>query len=180
MSSNIEITRICQFCNKEFAAKTTVTKYCGDSCAKRAYKARKKQENIEASNRQTKKQINLPHEQLKKKEILTVKEVAKLLNCSVRTVYYYIDKGIIDAVNLGQRMTRIRRSDIDNLFIQTKIETEPYQFDISDCYTINQIIEKYGISSGALYNLIKRNRIAKTQKGKNVYVPKDKINAVLG
>lgn len=180
MSSNIELTRNCQFCNKEFIAKTTVTKYCGDSCAKRAYKARKKQEKIDASNRQTKKQISLPQEQLKQKEILTAKEVAILLNCSVRTVYYYIDKGIIDAVNLGQRMTRVRRSAIDNLFSPPKTNPEPYQFDISDCYTISQVIEKYGISSGALYNLIKRNRIAKTKKGKNVYVPKDKINAILG
>lgn len=180
MSSNIKIQRICQHCGKDFTAKTTVTKFCGDICAKRAYKVRKKEEKINASNRQTKKQINLPKEQLKEKEILTPKEVATLLNCSVRTVYYYIDKGIIDAVNLGQRMTRVKRSAIDNLFSQPKKETEPYQFDVSECYTINQIMEKYGISNGALYNLLKRNGIAKTQKGINVYVPKEVINAILG
>lgn len=117
MSSNIRIQRICQFCNNEFTAKTTVTKYCGDNCAKRAYKERKKQENIKASNKKTKEMVMLPIEQLKSKEFLTVKEVAKLLNCSVRSVYYYIDNGSIEAVNLGQRLTRVKRSEIDKIFI---------------------------------------------------------------
>lgn len=58
----------------------------------------------------------IPLEQIKAKEFLTVKDVAILLNCSVRTVYYYIDNGIIEAVNLGQRMTRIKRSTLDKLF----------------------------------------------------------------
>ena len=40
MSSNIAIQRICQHCGKEFTARTTVTQYCSDDCAKRAYKAR--------------------------------------------------------------------------------------------------------------------------------------------
>ena len=116
MSSNIRIQRICQYCNNEFTAKTTVTKYCSDVCAKRAYKERKKQENIKTSNKETQIIATLPIEQLKVKEFLTVKEVAKLLNCSVRTVYYYIDNGNIEAVNLGQRMTRVKRSKIDKLF----------------------------------------------------------------
>ena len=116
MSSNIRIQRICQYCNNEFTAKTTVTKYCSDVCAKRAYKERKKQENIKTSIKETQIIATRPIEQLKVKEFLTVKEVAKLLNCSVRTVYYYIDNGNIEAVNLGQRMTRVKRSKIDKLF----------------------------------------------------------------
>ena len=117
MSSNIRIQRICQFCNNEFTAKTTVTKYCSDNCAKRAYKVRKKQESIKASNKETKRIVTMPIEKLKAKEFLTVKEVSKLLNCSVRTVYYYIENGNIEAVNLGQRLTRVKRSEIDKLFI---------------------------------------------------------------
>ncbi|MEM9547327.1 MAG: hypothetical protein AAGA77_15215 [Bacteroidota bacterium] len=38
MLSNIRINRICQFCNEEFIAKTAVTKYCGDPCAKSGFK----------------------------------------------------------------------------------------------------------------------------------------------
>ncbi|MFA6334291.1 MAG: CHC2 zinc finger domain-containing protein [Bacteroidales bacterium] len=31
MGSNIRVQRICQYCGKEFTARTTVTKYCGDT-----------------------------------------------------------------------------------------------------------------------------------------------------
>jgi excisionase family DNA binding protein len=73
---------------------------------------------MEKSNSETIKTILHPIEQLKAKEFLTVSEVAQLLNCSIRSVYYYIDNGTISAVNLGQRMTRVKRSEIDKLFTQ--------------------------------------------------------------
>ena len=53
---------------------------------------------------------------LNEKEVLTVKEVATLLNCSVRSVYRYINSGHIKATNLGSRLTRVKRSDINVLF----------------------------------------------------------------
>ena len=116
MSSNIKVQRICQHCSDEFTARTTVTKYCSDKCSKAGYKARIRAEKIEKSNAETKQIITKPIEELKAKEFLTVREVARLLNCSVRSAYYYIKCGTIKAVNLGQRGTRVKRSDIDKLF----------------------------------------------------------------
>lgn len=118
MSSNIKVQRICQHCGKEFTARTTVTQCCSDICAKRAYKARLKAAKIEESNKETQRIKTQPIEQLNAKEFLTVREVATLLNCSLRTVYYYIESGNIEAVNLGQRLTRVKRSAIDKLFQQ--------------------------------------------------------------
>ncbi|WP_026135698.1 helix-turn-helix domain-containing protein [Nafulsella turpanensis] len=117
MSSNIRITRICQYCRKEFTAKTTVTKYCSDVCAKRAYKARKKAEKIEVSEKETETIKAKPVEEIKAKEFLTVKDTAKLLNCSIRTIYRLIDNGSLHAVNLSQRKTLLKRSEIDKLFV---------------------------------------------------------------
>ena len=102
MSSNIKVQRICQHCNNEFTARTTVTQYCSDVCRKRAYKARKRSEKVKQSNSETTRIKSQPIEQLKAKEFLTVREVAQLLNCSVRSAYYYIESGTILAVNLGQ------------------------------------------------------------------------------
>ena len=116
MSSNIKIQRICQYCKQEFTAKTTVTKYCSLKCNQRAYKELKRSEKIKQSNTETVKVKKQPIEILKTKEFLTVREVAQLLNCSVRSAYYYIESGTIKAVNLGQRMTRVKRSEIDKLF----------------------------------------------------------------
>jgi hypothetical protein len=50
MSSNIRVNKICEFCNSLFVARTTVTRFCGDVCAKRAYKARKRLEAINESD----------------------------------------------------------------------------------------------------------------------------------
>jgi len=109
MSSNIRLEKVCQHCGGVFIAKTTVTKYCGDTCLKRAYKKRKRDEKIRKAQRPTLEALN-------SKEYLTVKEVATLLSCSFRSVYYQIECGKIHAINLGKRMTRIKRTDIDKLF----------------------------------------------------------------
>lgn len=115
MSSNIKVQRICQHCGNEFTARTTVTKYCSDICAKRAYKARKRTEKIETSNKETIQIKTQPLETLKAKEFLTVRDVATLLGCSVRTTYRLIDNSTLKAVNLAERMTRIKRSEVNKL-----------------------------------------------------------------
>ena len=182
MSSKIEVQRICQHCGNEFTARTTVTQYCSNTCSKRAYKARLKVSKIEASNKQTQRIKNQPIEELKAKEFLTVREVARLLNCSVRSAYYYIESGTIKAVNLGQRITRVKRSEIDKLFEQPQPiipQPEQKQFDISDCYNLTEVQDKYGISETALQDLIKRNSIPKIKKGWFAYVPKTVIDKLL-
>jgi len=50
MSSNIETTRICEFSNNEFFARTATTSYSSHSCIQRHYKAKAKQTIIKASN----------------------------------------------------------------------------------------------------------------------------------
>jgi excisionase family DNA binding protein len=116
MSSNIHLQRICEYCNKEFTARTTVTQYCGDQCAKRAYKARLRAAKIESSNKETLLIKTKPFDELKTKEILTIRELAILLNCSIRTAYRLVNQGKIKATNPSQRLTRVKRSEIDKLF----------------------------------------------------------------
>jgi excisionase family DNA binding protein len=116
MSSNIEIQKVCEYCKNEFTAKTTVTKYCSHKCNQRHYKAKLKENKIEKVNSETMKLRAKPIDAIKSKEFLTVREAALLLDCSVRSAYNSIEDGTIKAVNLGQRMTRIKRSEIDKLF----------------------------------------------------------------
>jgi len=87
---------------------------------------------------------------------------------------------------LGQRITRVKRSDIDKLFEQSQPVTpqpekqpEQKQFDISECYTTKEVREKYGISDKALWELIKRNSIPKIKRGWFAYVPKTAIDKIL-
>jgi len=61
MSSNIRLQKTCQHCGNRFAAKTTVTQFCSDTCAKKAYKQRKRDEKIEvAIKEETEKFLRLP------------------------------------------------------------------------------------------------------------------------
>lgn len=188
MSSNIEINRICNFCNKDFIAKTTVTKYCSHKCASAAYKKRTKEKKIEKSNIETVKIKQQPVEVIKSKDFLNVKELSLLLNCSVRTIYRLIDNGTINSLNLNQRLTRIKRKDIDRLFItEKKIKEAPQPeseqiikiFDVNDYYTISEVLNKFNIAEATLRRTIKRNNIEKIKKGKFVYVSKELINKIL-
>lgn len=182
MSSKIEVQRICQHCGNEFTARTTVTRFCSHRCASAAHKQKVRAGKVEQSNKQTQQIKTQPIEELKAKEFLTVREVARLLNCSVRSAYYYIESGTIKAVNLGQRITRVKRSEIDKLFEQPQPiipQPEQKQFDISDCYNLTEVQDKYGISETALQNLIKRNSIPKIKKGWFAYVPKTVIDKLL-
>lgn len=115
MSSNIKIQKICQYCGNEFTARTTVTKYCSDVCAKRAYKAQKRSEKINASKNETHRIKSYPIEQIKSKEFLTVRDVATLLNCSRQTIYNLINSGNLKAKNIKIKKTLVRRSEIDRL-----------------------------------------------------------------
>jgi len=116
MSSNIQIQRICKHCGEEFIAKTTVTQYCGDTCAKKAYKVRMRESKISASHQETFMIRTWPLSELRAKEFLTVRDLSLLLSCSIRTAYRLINTGHIKSVNISERKTLIKRSEIDKLF----------------------------------------------------------------
>jgi excisionase family DNA binding protein len=179
MSTNIRLQRICQHCGDEFTAKTTVTKYCGDTCAKRAYKARKKAEKISSSNKETLQVKKQPIEDVRAKEFLTAKDAALLLGFSLRTVYRLINNGTLEAVNLGERLTRIHKSSLDQLLTKPIPKKKIKEIKIEDCYNIGEIQRKFNISEKALYQVLKREQIQKMKKGKFSYVPKQVIENLL-
>lgn len=114
MSSNIRLPRTCQYCGAGFIARTTTTKFCGEVCAKRAYKKRKREENgttLESIPAQI-PQHN--HQVLKEKDFLSIAETCELLGASRMTLYRHIKSGILPAAKLGRR-TIIKRSEIDKL-----------------------------------------------------------------
>jgi excisionase family DNA binding protein len=115
MSSNIEITRICQFCSNSFTAKTTVTKYCSHRCASRAYKARQRGEDIVKSNQETEATISAPIVELQAKDFLSVSDASTLLGVSRWTLSRAINDGRLNIVRFGKRIV-IKRTEIDRLF----------------------------------------------------------------
>lgn len=194
MSSNIKVKRICGHCNREYVAKTTVTKYCSLPCRQRAYKARKRAEKIHTSNKETIRTKSQPIEALKAKEFLSVNEVSQLMGISRRTIYRLIEKKDLAKTKIGTR-TIIKRSDVDILFKESTIQKaenipeqqkqdlsiwkQSGQFDIADSYTLTEVQDKYSISESTIHQLIKRNEIPKIKKGWYAYVPKTIIDNLL-
>ena len=115
MSSNIRVPKICQHCGKEFIAKTTVTKYCGDACAKRAYKKRKRDEKVQEIAQAAIERVERNHQKLWDKEFLSIAETCELLGASRMTLYRQIKNGTISAAKIGRR-TIIKRTEIEKLF----------------------------------------------------------------
>lgn len=194
MSTSIRVKRICQHCNKEFTALTTVTKYCSDKCSKAAYKVRKRAEKIEQSNAETKKKKNQLISEIREKDFLSVNEVCLLIGVSRRTVYRLIERGELSVIKIGSR-TVIKRSILNNVLKIQECELpeqpeqiENIQFEILDCYSTAEIRQKFGIAESTLRGMIIRNKIPRFRKGLFSYVPKImidklfsdlKINAVL-
>jgi excisionase family DNA binding protein len=183
MSSNIKIQRICQHCGNEFTARTTTTLYCSKKCNSADYKAKIRTAKVEVSNKQTLHIKTKPIEELKAKDFLTVRDVAKLIGCSRQTVYTLINTGRLKGVNIKIKKTIIQRSEIDKLFehpVTPQPDIKPeIKFETNDCYTITETQNKYGISDSALNNVIKRFSVPKIKKGKFTYVPKTIIDKIL-
>ncbi len=115
MSSNIRVPKICQFCGSDFIAKTTVTKYCGDTCAKKAYKQRKREQKITEIAPLVAQKKGFNQHILKEKDFLSISETCTLLGASRMTIYRQIKKGNIMTMKLGRRII-IKRSEIEKLF----------------------------------------------------------------
>lgn len=188
MSSNIYINRICEYCNIEFIARTTVTRFCSHKCVSANYKARQKLSKVKISNEQTRQIKERPMDEIRSKEFLSVRDVSKLIGCSRQTVYTLINTGIIKGVNIKIKKTIIPRSEIDKLFIpneppsQQKAQSPELQpkpidveYSIADCYTLTEIQNKFGISQTGLQILVKKHNIPKIKKGIYAYVPKNII-----
>lgn len=118
MSSNIEISKHCLYCGKEFTAKTLATRYCSHTCNSRHYKQLKREEKLNSFNTsQAKPEQPAPSfdVQLQQKEFLSIEETAKLIGASRRTIFRLIASNKLKAGKVGSRSI-IHRSEIDKLF----------------------------------------------------------------
>ena len=103
---------------------------------------------------------------------------------SKRTVYRLIQNKELNAYNFSTRKTLIRRKDIDYYFElnmnSANLNKEQIKENITpdNAYNLNEVIEKYNISSSALYNIINRLNIQKKNFGKHVLVKKEDIDKI--
>ncbi len=121
MSSNIRINKVCQHCNRVFIAKTTVTKFCSDQCAKFNYKKRQKEARIEESQADTEKQLSEGKQQIKNAsvassaEMVGIGRLSAITGLSERTIFRLIKDPAFPRVKIGKRLLFKKDAVIDYL-----------------------------------------------------------------
>ena len=88
------IKRVCEWCGKEFAAKTVRTRFCSDRCSKTAYKHNKRLEfvsnfNLEASIRKKPDDGTAERYSLSLAGVYKILQENKVLSCKLRGKTYY-------------------------------------------------------------------------------------------
>jgi len=181
MSSNIAIKRICEFCGNTFIAKTTVTRFCTHICNSRFGKRKARELKIQSSEKQVAEIMAASVSSTIVAEFLTVKEAARLLNTSVRSIYNIIHSGRIKAVRLTPRKTLIKRADLDQMLILPEFQAPILKVRTKNphpkyCYTTAEAQEALNFSEKALWEFLKRNNIPKYRERKYSYVLKSYLN----
>ena len=176
--AKFEIRRKCLVCGEPFKAKTIESWYCTSRCSKIAYKRRKDEEKRHDKLDAIVK--NIPES----KEYIKVTEAYALFGISKDTLYRLIRKGRIPYINAGKKMIRVSRNALIKMYplrihpLRKKEENERklYSLEPMDCYTINELCEKYHMNESTAYLQIRKYSIPTRQIGNYVYVPKKEID----
>jgi excisionase family DNA binding protein len=172
------INKQCLVCGEEFRPKSVTSVYCSPKCSKKAYKQKMKQLKNEAELKALADKIP------QSRAFISVPEAGMLFGIAKRTLYRLVGQGNIRSVNLGNRLIRIERSVMEEMFGPARslpqAESAPkkklYSLEKEDCYSIGEIAQRFQISEGSVYSHIRKYSIPTRQIGKNVYAPKTEID----
>lgn len=110
MSSHIRIQKTCQHCKKVFTARTTVTRFCSDDCAKRNYKKRMREEKLQAAKQEEKQAAQDPPMTLREnapgssQEFVDIRQLSLLVGLSERTLFRLIQSDDFPKLKVGRRL----------------------------------------------------------------------------
>ena len=109
MSSNIRITKCCEYCGQKYTAKTVKTRYCSHTCNRKGYKKVEREKKIGTAKAIVRVEpLNLRHdpvnwEELTRKPFLTVSEACLVLNVRVETIRRWIREGTVRTKRIGKK-----------------------------------------------------------------------------
>lgn len=129
MSTNIRVKRKCEYCKKEFTAKTIRTRYCSHQCNSRAYKKIKSEEKIKQAKSVYKVKPSIPtinrnsawdYTQIQSKQLLTINEACALLSITQVTLRRWLKDGLITSGRIGKKHL-IQREHLNDLLVIANI-----------------------------------------------------------
>ncbi|WP_319482107.1 helix-turn-helix domain-containing protein [uncultured Draconibacterium sp.] len=179
--SQLKLPKICEQCGKPFEAKTVTTRFCSPYCVNKSGREKKRRAK-EAEQKQVFLEDSIDKiVEIQTRPFISVSEATVLFGISKDTIRRLIKSGKIPAYNLGQRLTRVSRVHIEAMFTAVDLAEEPEEepvkmhYDKSECYTIAEVSEKFGVSPSTVNKTIRKYSIPRRQIGKYVYVPKEQI-----
>lgn len=120
-----------------------------------------------------------PISDFKDKEYLSFKEIATLLGLSKQAIYKIVYAGKLQAFRISNRLSFIRKGDIDRM-----LEARPYEqrqpkdsIPITDFYTTAEVKEKYHVNESWIFLVAKKNNIPRTFNRGKTYWSKKHMDA---
>lgn len=176
-ASKFKIVKICERCGKEFLAQKRSTRFCSHQFSSMAYKDAQRLERKKATEARVRVQ-EIVQSEVWEKELLTFREAAKLLGITKQAMYALVARGTLVAYKLTPRISRIRKTDIDqmllnNPYVSSPLRSKKERETITEFYTTKEVLEKFSISNSWLFTVAKWQNIPKvTQHGKTYWSKK--------
>lgn len=175
---SLEIRRKCKVCGTVFLVKKLDSQYCSAKCSKVAYK--RKHDAEEREIRLAKFAAKIPSSQ----DYISVKEAVAIFAAERDSIYRMVRSGKVHSVNLGKRLIRVCRKDLEALVpTRKKIRKEQYMplpklysLEPKDCYTIGDVCKKYRLNDSTVWAHVRKYSIPSRQIGNFVYIPKKEID----
>lgn len=181
-ASKVQFEKVCPVCGNRFKAKTLYSVYCSHKCCEKAREKKEKEQRLELARQQRIDQMPVG-------DYIAVSQAVDLYNISKHSIYRLIRSGQLKAEKFGPHLTRVRKSDLENMDLVKLPEAVitpqkaadehriyAYRFDESDCYTVGEINQKYSLHDTTIWSAIRKKGIPICYRGNYAYVPKDLID----
>ena len=171
MSSNLQIPKQCVFCQEFFTAKKTTTQCCSKQCSNALYKQRRRNQRInDIKSLHLIKPYVHTSSILIEKEVMSVRDVSKLLGISRCTVYRYLKEGILKRTQIWGKSFILRNELMKLLGNEQIIKSTHENKEITNFYTIEDICNKFNYQRSWVFKITKQKRVPKLlHRGKNYY-----------
>lgn len=176
-TAKYEIKRKCKCCGATFLAKSLDSYYCSKRCSDKAYKKR------QSEKLKLARWDNVVAKIPDSRDYISVAEAEAMFGVCAKTIRRLIKSGKISSINLGQRLTRVSKTELigrlpfrEEPVDKNQTLPKPYLMEPEDCYTIGEIALKFKISESTVYSHIRKYAIPIRQIGRFVYAPKSEID----
>lgn len=119
--AKFQIERRCEVCGNPFFAKTLESRYCSEKCGQVAYARRKREA------KKLKKLQELTEQIDDDRDYITVPEAVAMYSVSRTSLYQYIHDGRIPSINLGVRLIRVSRKELEKYFPKRNFDKKASQ-----------------------------------------------------